>query len=504
MLPVWRSLAAAAAAAVGLVQRLSEEAAALQRERVDLALAAADRRQRLADAAGSCWSAAGPPQADQAAEALVLAFAALTERQAAAVLQLASAAADEDDEGEELGSDDGEPASLDALQQLVLGYASTAVAVRDATSEALFAAPDGGASVLAWLSTAVQAADSVSTAAAELQLLLPALLALLHVPAAAAQVAEAVAEAEGELEEALSEEETDQSVTESEEESEQGDVGGGDSEQRYAVTAGGDGGILDRIGGRTAARGEEEVAAAAMQPLLAAAALHPALAGLLQVQAASQQLLAPEEQTSPAAQQLQLAAAVVGAWRELEGAVEDSGAWGGPEAGPAPVTAVPWRQCSAVLAAAVTAEVQEHLLPPLAAALLRTAQQLRAAAPRLARRGGGGPAPQPALLPPGWGATAESTVQHHQETGGQPALPSLPDLVPFTAFGGGGGDGSSTDGGGGDDMLLGELEPVGAQGDGAMAGRGGGAELVPWMDFNTGLPGACEVCAGAVRAVVWG
>lgn len=346
-------------------------------------------------------------------------------------------------------------AVLEGMQRLVLGYASTAVAVRDATSEALFDVPGGGSGgLLGWLSQAVQAADSVSTAASELQLLLPQLLVLLYSSEAAAQVSAAVAAAADQLNDAAS----------------------SDDDSAAAAVVGED----------------ERAAAAAMQPLLAAAAQHPALSALLQglqwAQGAAQALLPAEEQPSLAQEQLLLASAVVATWQELEGAAaaaaSAAAAGGGPsEEGQAaePAASEAWQPCSAALAAAVAAEVAQHLLPALAAGLAATATQLREAAPSLASRAG---------LGAGLRAPAAATAG--------------PDLVPFTGF-----DAEVPGAGellGGLEEELGleglELEPLpaGIPGSSGISGGGGGgelagpaqraaAELVPFLDFDEGLPG---------------
>lgn len=432
VLAAWRPLAAAAQAAAGLAEQLSSTASALHLERVDVALSAADARQHMVEAAEGSWAAAGSGAPQPEGAALALAFAAFSEEQAAAVRQLQQQheqlgeAADEPGE-QEVAAEEGAAALLDGLQRLVLGYASTAVAVRDATSEALFVAADGS-SLLGWLSEAVQAADSLSTTAAEVQLLLPQLLALLHHPTAAADVSALVSAAGEEL----------------------------------AAADGGED-----------AASTEQVSAAAMQPLLEAAGRHPAVAGLLQglqrVQAAAQLLLPAEERPWLAQQQLMLAGAAVGVWTELE----EEAAAGRDEAGLP--DSPPWQQCSVALAAAVAHEVARHLLPPLASALAATARQLRAAAPSLARLAAAAAASQP-----------ESAAH-----AGMPEAAAA-ELVPFSDFD------SELPGAG---MLLGGLEdelgapgspgaqPPGRQPGGDMDGR---PELVPFLDFDEGLGGAGE------------
>lgn len=448
----WRPLAAAAAAAVGLTQQLGSTSAALQLERVDVALAAADAKQRAVGAAESAWAAAaGAATAgarEEAAAALARAFAAFSEQEAANVLQLAAEHEEQADHAQQASpggaAEAAAPAaSLEGVQRLILGYASVAVAVRDATSEELFLAPDGS-NLLGWLSQAVQAADSLSTAAAELQLLLPPLLALLHSPAAAEQVAAALAAA---------------------------------AEQVEAADAAG-----EQAGSEAA---EERAAAAAMQPLLTAAAQHPTVAALLQglqaVQSAAQLLLSPEDQPSLARQQLLLAGALVGLWQELEGATlaaaSDAGEGGAGEQAAAALP--PWQQCSAALAAAVAEEVAQHLLPPLADALGATGLQLRAAAASLAHRAGL-QAAAPALESAGRG------------------LGGPPDLVPFTYFdaelpGAGmllGGLEEELEAGGGAEQGKGTVLPAElAAGQAADAARGSPA-LVPFLAFDDSLAGA--------------
>ena len=450
----WRPLAAAAAAAVGLEQQWSGAAAALQLERVDLALSAADAKQRAVDAAAERWAAAAAAPAPEAREqgvaALALAFADFSAAQADGVLQLAAQheaeQAGEAPAGEEAAA---ATALLERVQRLILGYASVAVATRDATSEALFLAADGS-SLLGALSQAVQSADSLSTAAAELQLLLPPLLAVLIAPTAAEQVSAAVSAAAEHLEAAAD-----------------------------------------------ATLAEEQAAASAMQPLLAAAAQHPPLGALLQglqrVQAAAQALLPPAEQPSLASEQLQLAGALVGVWQEMEDALAVAAA-GADSASPCDDGgAAAWQPCSAVLAAAVAAEAAQHLLPALAAALGGIAQQLRASAPSLAHRAGleaAAAAPAPA-----WQQRAR-----------------FDDLVPFavSGFADAGMDADLAGAG----LLLGSLEEeLGLEGGpasglpqplrlaaavagGAQAGGGAGAEeepgLVPFLDFDESLGGAGE------------
>lgn len=462
VLAAWRPLAAAAAAVAGLAEQLGSTAEALQLERVDVALSAADARQHMLEAAEACW---GGPSAGaacgrtvkQGPVALALAFAAFSDAQAAVVEQLATqqqhhAASEAGEEGEAAAAEDA-ATLLEGVQRLVLGYASTAVAVRDATSEQLFTASDGS-NLLGWLSQAVQAADSISTVAAELQLLLPQLLALLYTPVAAAQVSAAVAASAEHL----------------------GAASDSDGEGTAAAAVG----------------AEDQTAAAAMQPLLSAAAQHSALAALLQglqaAQAAAQQLLPPEEQLSLAQEQLTLAGAVVTAWQELEeAAMTATAAEGG---GDLPPDSDAWQPCSAALAAVVAALVEELLLPPLAAGLSTTAQRLREAAPSLARRSGLETAAG-AVQPAGTAQTATAAAP--------------PELVPFTDF-----EAELP----GASMLLGgleeELEPTGGGGragtelaDAELADRQPGAQsqLVPFLDFDDSLAGAggltCRVVLGA-------
>ena len=494
MLEAWRPLAAAAAAAVGLAEQLGSTAAGLQLERVDVALAASDSRERMLQAAGACWAGASAPgqqpeQRQAAAARLALAFAAFSDDQSAAVLQLAAGDLQQT-EADAQGPLSAEAAAvvaaadassvLDGVQRLVLGYATTAVAVRDATSEVLFSAPDGS-NQLSWLSQAVQAADSISTTAAELQLLLPPLMALLHTPAAAAQVSAAVTAAA----EVLEDEEEGQEAAEEEQEEDEG--------QPQAA----------REGQLAAAAADEQAAAAAaaMQLLLEAAEQHPALAGLLQglqqAQAAAQLLLPPNEQPLLPQQQLLLAAAVVSAWQELEDSVAAAAAAESSSSIPEALAAAgpaAWQQCSAVLAAAVAEEVSQHLLPPLAAALGSTAEQLRSAGPSLARRAGLDAAA--AAQASGWEQAAPSgsaAAQQLQEQQAAAAAPE-PELVAFTDFD------SEAPGAG---MLLGgledELEPAGQPGvDGSggadlvasqPGGTGAGLSLVPFLDFDDGLAG---------------
>jgi hypothetical protein len=465
-LHAWRPLAAAAAASTGLLAQLHSSAGSLQLERVDVALAASEARQHLLDAAAAGWAAAAGGRAGQEGPAeLALAFAAYSEAQAAAVQQLAAdqqrlAGGEEEEEGEEEDGSDEEPrAILAAVEKLVLGYAGTAVALRDATSEELFLGPAGG-NLLAWLSDAVQAVDGLGTAAAELQLLLPPLLALLCAPAAAAQVSAAVAAAKDLL-----------------------DGSGGEE-----PSSGGSPGQVELPGGSEAA------AAAALEPLLAAAGQHPPLAGLLQgleqAQAAAQQLLPAAERPSLAQRQLQLASAAVVTWQELEGVLEEAAALegGGPKEAAAPAepgSDVPWQQCGAVLASAVAEEAAQHLLQPLAAALGSTAEALRAAAPSLARRAGLERAAAPPLpvLP---GAALSPSAA---------ARAKSPGLVPFTDF-----DAQLP----GASVLLGGLLDEGEEAEGQPGGGGGlftrrpgdaaphgGQEpqLVPFLDFDEALAG---------------
>ena len=490
VLASWRPLAASAAAAAGLAEQLGGTAAALRLERVDVALSASDALQRMRDVAEGCWAAAAKPtaasgagqQGEQGAMALAAAFAALSEAQAAAVQQLAAdhhqqlVQEEQEDVAAEPFPEEEAGALLAAVERLVLGYASTAVALRDTTSEEFFLAPDGG-NLLAWLSAAVQAVDRLSTGSAELQLLLPPLLALLCTPATAAQVSDAVAAAAEQLEE--------EEEGEAQEEEETG-----------TATAGAAGGKEEQEQGQEQLRvpsrmWQEERAAAAMQPLLAAAGQHAAFAGLLQglqqVQAAAQLLTAGEERRPLAQQQLALAGAVVSTWQELEDAMEEAAA---AESSTEEVVAAagtgdgaPWQQCSAVLGEAVAAEVAHRLLPPLAAALGSTSATLRAAAPSLARRSGL-VSPEPAPLP-----ILPGSSPAHAPPAPQPAGA---DLVPFTDF-----DDGELPGAG---MLLGgllteELEPAGRGGGGLqLAARqpGGAAEaaLVPFLDFDEDLAGA--------------
>lgn len=417
-----------------------------------MALAAADAKQRAVDAAESAWSgaatAATAASREQAVAALARAFAAFSEQQAADVLQLTAEHEEQAECAQQAGQGDAEeaaveaapPAVLEGVQRLILGYASTAVAVRDATSEELFLAPDGD-NLLGWLSQAVQAADSLSTAAAEMQLLLPPLMALLHSPSPARQVAAAVAAT-----------------------AEQLDAAG-------------------ELAGMAAA--EERAAAAAMQPLLMAAGQHPVVAALLQsvqsVQAAAQLLLPPEDQPSLARQQLLLAGALVGLWQQLEeaAATSASDADEGPAGKHAAAASPPWQQCSAALAAAAAEEVAQHLLPTLADALGATGQRLRAAATSLAQRAG-----------------LQASSPAAELAGEGPGGP--PDLVPFTDFdaelpGAGALLGSleeelemgSGSGGEPDSVALAEL---------AVRQPGGTAPshpgLVPFLDFDDGLAGA--------------
>jgi hypothetical protein len=450
----------------------------------------------MLECAASCWLAGapgtlyGPSSQQQGPSAVAQAFAAFSDVQATAVQRLAAeqqrrllAEAEAEESGDEEAEGEEDAAeTLAAVERLVLGYASTAVSLRDATSEQLFLA-SGGSNLLAWLSEAVQAVDSLSTAAAELQLLLPPLLGLLCSPAQAGTVAAAVAAAADELE---------------------------------AAAAASNGPV--QSGGDVLQSGAAEHAPAAMEALLAAAAQHAAFAGLVQglqqVQAASQLLLQPEDNPALTQQQMGLAAAVVAVWQELQYALEASAAesspcGGGPTADVAAGAAAaaeqsapgaPWQQCSAVLAEAVAAEVAQHLLPPLATALSGTAAALRAAGPSLARRAGLEAAAAPPLpLLPGGGS-----VQPPQ---GLPGRAGTPDLVPFTDF-----DDRQLPGAG---MLLGgmlleELEPDGGGGDSQAegsgvqggllqpgTGSGGGAgapqpTLVPFLDFDESLAGAGE------------
>lgn len=436
VLAAWRPVAAAATAAAGLAEQLYSTAAALQLERVDLALAADDAKQRLLEAADGCWAAAagGGQAAESSAAALALAFAALSEEQAAAVQQLQRVGGADGEEEAGVAADDA-PAVLEGVQRMVLGYASVAVAVRDATSEELFSAPDGS-NMLGWLAQAVQAVDSLSTAAAEAQLLLPQLLALLHSEQAAGEVSAAVASAGEQL------------------------------------------GVTADV--------EEVAAAAAMQPLLEAAGQHPPLSALLQclqrAQAAAQLLLPAEQQPSLAQLQLLLAGAAVAVWQGLEEAVEDAAEEGEQAAPDSPaagsVAAATsnslWQQCSAVLATAIAAEAEQHLLPSLAAALAATAQQLRAAAPSLARRAG-----------------LEAAVAAQAAGGATGSAGSAaPELVPFTAFD------DELPGAG---ELLGSLEDeLGSVGSPAGADQqpAGTAELVPFLDFDESLAGTGALALG--------
>lgn len=358
----------------------------------------------------------------------MLQLAAEHEEQAEQAQQAAQEGADE------AAGEAAPAAALEGVQRLILGYASMAVAVRDATSEELFLASDGS-NLLGWLSQAVQAADSLSTAAAELQLLLPPLMALLHSPAAAEQVAAAVAAAAAQLEAA-------------------NDAG----EQAGAAAA------------------EERAAAAAMQPLMMTAAQHTAVAALLQslqaVQSAAQLLLPPEEQPSLARQQLLLAGALVALWQELEEAAEAAGEQEAAAALP------PWQRCSTALAAAVAEEVAQHLLPPLADALGATGLQLRAAAASLAHRAG-----LHAAVP------AEGPAGR--------ALGGPPDLVPFTGFDAElpgadmllGGLEDEVEAGGGHEQGQDGTQPaeLAARQPGDAAGSQ--PPLVPFLDFDESLAG---------------
>lgn len=450
-LAAWRPLAAAAAAAAGLAEQLSSTSAALRLERVDVALAAADARQRMLEQAEACWAVGA---AGHGPAALAAAFAAFSDAQEEAVEALAAQHAQHAQQREGGGGAPAEAhevaALLESMQRLVLGYASTAVAVRDATSEALFAAPagGGGGGLLAWLSRAVQAADGINTAASELQLLLPQLLALLYAPEAASQVSAAVAAAAEELDGAASSDD--------------------------------DGAAAAAVGA------EERAAAAAMQPLLAAAAQHPALSALLQglqwAQAAAQALLAEEEKPSLAQEQLLLASAVVATWQELEGAATAAAATAAAAGGgaskegqpPEPAASEAWQPCSAALAAAVAAEVGQHLLPALASGLAAAARQLREAAPSLAAHTG----PAGVSLPAAGPDLVPFTGFDAELPGAGELLGRLEDGLELDAPAGGGRSGRGAAGGGGD----------------ALAGAARGPELVPFLDFDDGLAGAGGEC----------
>ena len=148
----WRVLKVYFSITAALSHMLQETQATLQRERIDVALATADAKERLIEAARS----AAPAQ-------LARALGTFTASQATIAENLSFSA----------------PGAgvLDGLQQLVLGYASVIITSRDAADVA------GNAPWLmdatSWLTTAVQIADSIGSLAGELQLVVPSCAALL-------------------------------------------------------------------------------------------------------------------------------------------------------------------------------------------------------------------------------------------------------------------------------------------------------------------------------------
>lgn len=427
---VWRTLRASAGGAACLARQLASAADALQLERLDLTLGAEESRARLADGLA----------AEASLAAVAAAFADFSVAQAAAALALAAA-------GESSGAPEG-------LQRLVLGFATTAVAVRDAAPDQLFAAGGGGIggggvgapSLLDWLPDVVQAADGLNALGAELHLVLPGLLALLAMPeqrSAAGAAIEAAALA-----------------------------------TRHAMAA--------------ASSGEEEGEAApeAAEPLallLETAAQLPALAALMQgvqqmqvlaLQVASKASAADVSPLSPQ-HQADACEQLAGLWAALEAAAP-AAVLGDDDAADT-ATAGVWTQCSAALTTALGQLLQRCVLPALAARMARTAAALRARAPLLQGA--------PALAAQAGAADSGAALAG----GGQQQLPPSPRLVPFS-------DSQGLPGGGNDALLLGELEPASASAAGraasdsgysaAAAGGGEGeGRLVPFTDFDPGLPG---------------
>lgn len=148
----WRVLRVYFYIAAALSQMLQDTQTTLQRERTDVALAAADAKERVIEA-----TATAPPAQ------LARALGEFTASQA--------------NIAEELSLSEPGAGVLDGLQQLVLGYASVVITARDAAGTA------GNAPWLmdatSWLTTVVQIADSIGSLAGELQLVVPSCAALL-------------------------------------------------------------------------------------------------------------------------------------------------------------------------------------------------------------------------------------------------------------------------------------------------------------------------------------
>jgi hypothetical protein len=347
-LPAWRALRAAAACSAALLGQMQETHGELQAERIDLALAAADAKHRLAGAA-----AAAPPARAAAA------FASFAAQQAQSAGQLAS-------------SPPG-AAVLDGLQHLVLGFTTAAVALRDAAPlpAADAADPWAAGAAMTWLGAAVQCVDAVGGLGVELQLLAPSLAALLESAGEAAAVDAAAAHVAAQL-------------------------------AALALAH-------DAAGAAGGGADPEEAAAQVMEALLGLSGQVPAAGGLLRIlqalHAAADALAlasrggpgadpggAPAPAGSAMAQLhaamrlsavdpgarecLELGAAAVDTWRSV------AAAWRQPAAAPA-APPVPWEELSGALAGAVAGVVQRRVLPAVQALMQRAAGEAGAAAARL-------------------------------------------------------------------------------------------------------------------------
>eukprot|EP00887_Chlorella_sp_A99_P005628 scaffold1.g5628.t1 len=409
VLPTWAALRAAAGtaagAAAGLAGQLAEATDALRLERLDLTLAASDSRERLVEAVDG----------ERQLGAIARAFAGFSEEQAGAACGLAA--------------DDDSAAALEGLQRLVLGYATAAVAVRDAAPEQLFAAPGGSAGPLDWLSSAVQVVDAIHTLATEVQLLLPGLAALLALPEQRGAVAQAIAAA------------------------------------RDAVAAGS---LMP-----PSVEGEE----GPLQPLVTLAAQHPALAGLLhtlqQMQMLALQLEPGSQNPDPfdalPQQQAPLVEQLGKLWAELEAAAG-------------------WQQCAAALASACGELLQVRILPAIAARMARTASALRAWAPRLDVAATSSSAAGAPVMDTLEGETLPEAGALEPSAGGRPRLVPFSELGPAPAS-----DHSDLQLGELGLLWDPSAAAVGAsQGTGPppLEGLEG---LVPFVDFDDGLEGAGEL-----------
>lgn len=456
----WKVLESLAVSSGALCAKLQETSATLQLERVDAALAAEEAKQQAAAAVG-----AATPQN------ILSAVAALTSAQAAAAHHMALHISP----GTEV---------IDDLQQLVLGYATVLIVVRDAVA----AVNSGGAAVAAalsertaWLAEAVQTADGVGALAGELQLLGPSLAGLL---AAEADRETLEAELEGiqaSLEGFVSSREGKRGEHL---DAEVPAVAGSllDISVRFPIVAS----LLQCVQGVHAAVGAQFDGVHQAPSHLDHG---PALATVVAVVAKS----GGDDLDHTSIESLYVIAALLDLWEELSSAWDaDTELKEGPEPGLGVKISGAWERMSHVLAAFVAEAVQMHALPKLAHELLQTAESLTAIAPALGKEAGGDPLPAASPLD-------EEVAPSFMPASPPAALPSFFDLGGDATFG-------EEDGLGGilePDALhecLGGLEESGADNEGGSHDAATEHGHSATQELSQTLLACQEVC-GAVAAI---